>query len=118
MAASIESIPRTGFRLSWGWPVLEKWAATASQVEKNAIDKALFEIVDRSAFQTYDILDDPERPREFFVIVRADLAIKIRVRNLAAFGIVYIGPPDEALDLDRATAGRPGRSRRYSRRCN
>jgi hypothetical protein len=72
--------------------LLDQWAATAGQVEKNAVYEALLSVPDGSVFRTRTILDDRDRPREFFVVAREDLVIKIRMGDFDSFGIVYIGP--------------------------
>jgi Family of unknown function (DUF6235) len=80
-------------RLTTGLQRLERWSLTASQLEKNAVYRALFSIIDGSVFRAYRIVDDAEQTREFFVVIRDDLIIKIRLSNFDAFGIVYIGAP-------------------------
>lgn len=64
----------------------------------------------------YDVIDDPRRTLEFFVLAKCDLALKVRVYNLNSFGIVYVGPAELAPGLDWAypdlassAAGRAGR---------
>jgi hypothetical protein len=88
-------------RLTTGLRRLEQWSATAGQIERNAVYRALFAIIDGSAFQTYEILD-AERTREFFVVVREDLVIKIRLPSWNTFAILYIGAPAAAPDVDLA----------------
>lgn len=87
-------------RLTTGLRRLERWSATAGQIEKNAVYQALFSIIDGSVFRTYEILDDTERSREFFVVVREDIVIKVRMAGFDTFGILYIGSPAEAPDPD------------------
>jgi hypothetical protein len=89
----------TRFRLEAGLDVLDGWADTASQTRKNAVYQALFAMQDGSLFRTYRIFDDFQRPNELFVIVRDDLAMKIRVTCVDSFGIVAIGPFRNAVDL-------------------
>jgi Family of unknown function (DUF6235) len=78
---------------------LDQWSANAGQIQKNAVYAALFAVVDGSAFRRYEILDDAERGREFFLVVRENLVIKASVANFDAFGLLYIGPPEAAPGL-------------------
>lgn len=87
------------FRMETGHDVLESWAENASQSRKNAVYKALFAMLDGSLFRTYRIVDDFQRPNELFVIVKDDLAMKIRIHCFDSFGIVGIGPIGSDTDL-------------------
>jgi hypothetical protein len=89
------TIPQAKFRLETGLDVLDEWAETASQGQKNAVYKALFAMLDGSIFRTYRIVDDFQRPSELFVIVKNDLMMKIRINCFDSFGIVSIGPCGE-----------------------
>ena len=91
-------------RLNMGVAALEKWTETASQAEKNAIYEVLFAVSDGSVFRTHKVLDDVQRPGEFFVLVRDNLVIKIGMFPFNNFGIMYIGPLDDAPDLNREIA--------------
>lgn len=91
---------RKRFRLDQGMGRLEEWANTANQVDKNAIYKVLFSVADGSVFRTYKVLDDVHQSQEFFVLVRENLVVKICYHEHDAFGIIYIGPIDEAPDID------------------
>lgn len=95
------------FRMDTGLEVLEEWSETASQTKKNAVYKALFAVQDGSAFRTYRVVDDFQRPSELFVIVRDDLVVKIRVNCFDSFGIVYVGPCGTAPDLGIGHFGTP-----------
>ncbi|HEX4705757.1 MAG TPA: DUF6235 family protein [Pseudonocardiaceae bacterium] len=79
---------------------LENWTQTASQAEKNAVYEVLFAVSDGSVFRTHKVLDDVQRPGEFFVLVRENLVIKIGMYPFNNFGIAYIGSLDDAPDLD------------------
>ena len=87
-------------RLNVGVAALEKWTETASQAERNAIYETLFAVSDGSVFQTHKVLDDVQRPDEFFVVVRENLVLKIGMYPFSNFGIIYIGTLDEAPDLN------------------
>lgn len=89
---------RALLRLDRGVPLLERWSAAVGQTERNAAYKALFAIADGSVFRAYTIVDDAARPREFSVVVRDGLIIKVCLRHPDAFGIVYIGSLDDAPD--------------------
>jgi hypothetical protein len=91
---------RRRFRLNMGMARLESWAATAGQIDKNAVYKALFAVSDGTVFQNYKVLDDVHQAREFFIMVRPVLVVKICFHETDAFGILYIGPIDDAPDLD------------------
>jgi hypothetical protein len=95
-----KGIPRARFRMDTGRDVLEDWAEEAGQSKKNAIYKALFAVTDGSVFRTYRIVDDFQRANEFFVIVKDDLVLKVRVHCFDSFGIVYIGPSAKAPHLN------------------
>ncbi len=92
---------RRRFRLDMGMGRLEAWAATAGQVDKNAIYKALFSVSDGKVFQNYKVLDDVHQAREFFIMVRDDLVIKITFHETDAFGILYIGPINDVSELEQ-----------------
>jgi hypothetical protein len=90
------------FRLTTGLDVLNEWSQTATQAEKNVVDAALLAIVGKSVFAKYVVVDDPRKALEFFVLAKCDLAIKVHVYTLNAFGIVYVGPTASAPGLDCA----------------
>jgi hypothetical protein len=106
MAASNEAARRypSSFRLTSGLEVLDEWSLTASQAEKNAVNRALFAVVEKTVFTEYVVVDDGEKTMEFFVFVRNDFVLKVRVHELGSFGIVYVGPATEAPGLDRLKA--------------
>ncbi|MEO3977667.1 DUF6235 family protein [Streptomyces sp. CAU 1734] len=95
--------PPPPLRLESGWDLLEKWSDTAGQINKNAVHKALFAIADRTAFRTYETFDDATQPRDFFVLVKDNLVLKICVRDFHAFAIAYVGPIDGAPGIDLGT---------------
>jgi uncharacterized protein DUF6235 len=77
--------------------VLERWAATATQADRNHIHKALFAILDGSLFHTYRIVEDARIEHELYVIVKDDLVLKLRVNDIndvSSFDIIAIGPRD------------------------
>ena len=84
-----------------GIDILEAWAGTAPLSMKNAVYKALFAVVDRSAFRSYRIIDDCRQPEEVFVIVRDDLMLKLRINGVDSFGLLYIGPCGGTADESR-----------------
>jgi hypothetical protein len=86
------TIPQAKFRLETGLDVLDTWAETASQGQKNAVYKALFAMLDGSLFRTYRIVEDFQRASELYVIVKNDLMMKIRINCFDSFGVVSIGP--------------------------
>jgi hypothetical protein len=90
------------FRLTSGLSVLDDWSRTATQAEKNVVSNVLLSIAGKSVFVDYDVIDDPRRALEFFVLAKCGLAVKVRVYSLSAFGIVYVGPACSAPGLDCA----------------
>lgn len=87
-------------RLGAGLDLLENWAHSSGQVEKNAVYKALFAVADGSVFVTHTILGDASPTGEFYVLVRDNLVVKICLADFDTFGISYVGPLDTAPDLD------------------
>jgi hypothetical protein len=94
------SRPRLWCRLTSGLEELEKWSCNATQGEKNVVYDALFAVADRSVFSTHQVVDDINRPTQFFVLTRGYLAVKIRIHGFDDFGIVYIGPSSDAPGID------------------
>ncbi len=92
---------RRRFRLDMGMARLETWAATAGEIDKNAVYKALFSVSDGTVFQAYKVLDDVHQAREFFIVVRGDLVVKICFHESDAFGILYIGPINDVPELEQ-----------------
>ncbi|MFM9371427.1 DUF6235 family protein [Streptomyces sp. Da 82-17] len=101
-AESLNGLRRPHFRLDSGWDVLEEWSRSAGQIEKNAVHKALFAVTDHTAFVDYEILDIVAESRDVFVLVRQDLVLKVRLRDLDAFEIAYVGPVAGAPGLEDA----------------
>jgi len=83
-------------RLETGLELLDRWAETAGQVEQNAVYRVLFAVADGSVCRTYKVAEDPRRPNEFAVQVRADLVLEIRLHGSDSFGIRYLGPVQHA----------------------
>ncbi|SFW72399.1 hypothetical protein SAMN04489730_3435 [Amycolatopsis australiensis] len=86
-----------------GLEVLESWAETASQAERNLVYEALFAVGDGSAFLVYDIFGDPRDPGNFLIMVKPGLVLKVMVQRAdSAFEIRYVGAAGD--ELDAATA--------------
>jgi hypothetical protein len=92
-----------------GLELLEKWAESASQAERNVIYEALFAVGDGSAFLIYDIFGDPRDRSNFVIAVKPGLVLKVLLRREdSSFAIKHIG----ALGDDgRDSAGDVGRVR-------
>jgi hypothetical protein len=88
-------------RLGAGLDVLDNWADTATGVDITAVFDALFSVVERAVYYRYPVIDDSEKARELVVVVRDDLAIRIRLDDVATFGIVFVGSTGAALDMHR-----------------
>lgn len=89
-------------RMDTGIAVLEQWADGATQRDKNVVYAALFAMADRSLFRSYRVVDDHVQLNEFFVLLRDELVLKMRVHCYDSFGIVYIGPAETAPGLTSA----------------
>ncbi len=89
-------------RLGSGMDVLNEWADDATGVDITAVFDALFSVVERAVYYHYPVIDDSTLARELVVVVRDDLAIRIRLDDVATFGIVFIGPTGAALEAHRS----------------
>lgn len=79
-----------------GVEVLEEWADSATQAERNVLYEALFAIGDGSVFLIYDVFGDPGDISNFIILVKADLMVKINVQRAeSAFEILYVGSLDD-----------------------
>jgi hypothetical protein len=79
-------------QLTAGVELLEEWAESATQAERNVVYEALFAVGDGSAFLVYDIFGDPRDPGNFIVMVRPKLILKVMVQRAeSAFEIRYVG---------------------------
>ncbi|WP_434056849.1 DUF6235 family protein [Amycolatopsis ponsaeliensis] len=84
-------------QLTAGHEVLESWAETASQAERNVVYEALFAVGDGSAFLVYDIFGDPRDPGNFLIMVKPGLVLKVMVQRAeSAFEIRHVGAVDGA----------------------
>ncbi|QNE79632.1 hypothetical protein F0344_34820 (plasmid) [Streptomyces finlayi] len=102
-AAGPDGLHGPQLRLEGGWELLEKWSTTAGQIARNAAHSALFAVADRTVFGTYEIINDLTQSRDFFVVLRGGLTIKIHIRDIDTFAIAYIGPQDTAPGIDHST---------------
>ncbi len=90
-------------RLGAGIDVLNTWTDSAKVADVEAVADALFAVVERSVYRRYPVIDDSTVARELVVVVRDDLAIRLRLDDVEKFGIVFIGSPGAALELRKAT---------------
>ncbi|MEV7097695.1 DUF6235 family protein [Amycolatopsis sp. NPDC051045] len=82
-------------QLTDGFELLEEWAESASQAERNVMYDALFAVGDGSAFLIYDIFGDPRDRSNFIVAVKPGLVLKVFLRRAdSSFAIRYLGAPD------------------------
>lgn len=80
-------------QLADGSDLIEEWSEGVTQSDRNAVYEALFAIGDGSAFLIYDVFGDPRDPCNLIVVVKDDLALRIRLqRTDMAFRIVEVGP--------------------------
>ncbi|TDV57694.1 DUF6235 family protein [Actinophytocola oryzae] len=91
-------------RLGAGFDVLNAWTDAASDVDTKAVADALFAVVERSVYRAYPVIDDSTVARELVVVVRDDLALRLRLDDVEKFSIVFIGSPADALELHRGQA--------------
>ncbi|MEV6829576.1 DUF6235 family protein [Amycolatopsis sp. NPDC051102] len=92
-------------QLTDGCELLEEWAGSASQAERNVVYEALFAVGDGSAFLIYDIFGDRRDPSIFIVAVKPNLVLKVMLRREdSSFAIRYLGPPDDRGDAAGTTA--------------
>ncbi|MEQ0565875.1 DUF6235 family protein [Amycolatopsis sp. NEAU-NG30] len=90
-------------QLTEGLEVLESWAETATQAERNSVYEALFAVGDGSAFIVYDIFADPHDPGHFLIVVKSGLVMKVMVRRAeSAFAIRYVGAVEDGIDTAAA----------------
>jgi hypothetical protein len=90
-------------QLTAGDELLEEWAESASQAERNVVYEALFAIGDGSAFLVYDIFGDPRDPGNFLIMVKPGLVLKVNVQRAdSTFEIRYIGAVED--EADKASA--------------
>ncbi|MGB3441905.1 MAG: DUF6235 family protein [Actinophytocola sp.] len=89
-------------RLASGIDVLDAWTATADIADFIVVADALFTVVERSVYFAYPVIDDPAMAREFVVVVRDNLAIRVRLDDVERFGIVFIGSPLAAFEPRKA----------------
>jgi hypothetical protein len=89
-------------RLGSGIDVLNEWTDTAKGPDVAAVAAALFAVVERTVYRRYPVIDDSTQARELVVVVRDDLAVRIRLDDVEKFGIVFIGTPGAALEMRTA----------------
>lgn len=93
-------VTKARFQMESGWDVLTDWSENASQSYKNALYTALFSMLDRTLFRTHFVMPDPQQRGEFFVAVKEDLALKLRVNGSDSFDVVFIGAWEDAPGFD------------------
>lgn len=91
-------------RLGSGIDVLNAWSETATAADTAAVADALFSVVERAVYYAYPVIDDSTVARELVVVVRDNLAVRIRLDDVEKFGIVFIGSPAAALELRKTPA--------------
>jgi hypothetical protein len=91
-------------RLGQGIDVLDAWTETAGEADVIAVAAALFAIVERTVYNEYPVIDDSTVARELIVVVRDNLAIRVRLEDVEKFGIVFVGSPVTALEMRKAPA--------------
>jgi hypothetical protein len=86
-------------QLTTGLDVLEEWAESASQAQRNIVYEALFAIGDGSVFLVHDIFADPADPGTFIIAVKSGLIMKVAIQRAeCTFGIRYVGTVEDEVD--------------------
>ena len=86
-------------QLTDGFELLDEWAESASQAQRNVMYAALFAVGDGSAFLIYDIFGDPRDRGNFIVAVKPDLVLKVLLQRAdSSFAIRYVGAPEDDCD--------------------
>jgi len=101
MTTPIQPGRGTRLRLTSGLELLEDWSRDADDLAKTAIYEVLFSVTEGSVFRDHVVVDDVDRPTEFFVLTRRYLAVKIQLLSLDTCAVLYIGPACDAPGLDR-----------------
>jgi hypothetical protein len=95
-------------RLGSGIDVLDAWSDAAGEADVIAVADALFAIVERTVYRDYPVIDDSTVARELVVVVRDNLAVRVRLDDVEKFTVVFIGSPAAALELHRTTESATG----------
>ncbi|MEJ3747483.1 DUF6235 family protein [Actinomycetes bacterium KLBMP 9797] len=77
-------------RLDHGHALLERWSAGANQIERNAVYKALFAVLEDTVHSGHIVLGGDERSGAFSVLVRQDLVVDVRIDGEDSFALVGI----------------------------
>lgn len=91
-------------RLGSGVEVLDAYLDSATQADTIAVTNALFAIVERSVYRRYPVIDDSTVARELVVVVRDDLAMRVRLEDVEKFTLVFVGTPAAALEFGKEAA--------------
>ena len=86
----------TRCQMESGWDVLTAWSENSTPTRRNAVYAALFSMLDRTLFRTHQVIDDESDPAEFFVNVKDDLVLKLRVNGFDSFSVLYVGTWEDA----------------------
>jgi hypothetical protein len=105
MTSPIQPASSVRLRLTSGLEVLEDWSRDADDLAKTAVYEVLFSVAEGSVFKNHMVVDDVDRPTEFFVLTRRHLAVKIQLHSLDTCAVVYIGPACAAPGLDQVSPG-------------
>jgi hypothetical protein len=89
-------VTKARFQMAQGWDVLTDWSENASQSYRNALYAALFSMLDRTLFTTHFVIPDPEEHGQYFVAVKQDLALKLRLNGTESFDVLFAGAWEDA----------------------
>jgi hypothetical protein len=91
-------------RLGSGIDVLSAWTDSAKDADVAAVSDALFSVAERTVYRRYPVIDDSTMALELVVVVRDDLAVRVRLDDVETFGVVFIGSPGAALEMHRTAS--------------
>lgn len=91
-------------RLGTGIEVLDAYLDTAGEADTIAVTNALFAIVERTVYRRYPVIDDSTAVRELVVVIRDDLALRVRLDDVEKFSLVFVGSPAAALEYGKEAA--------------
>jgi hypothetical protein len=90
----------SSLHMDTGADVLATWSETAGQAHRNAVYGTLFSMLDGTLLRTHQIIEDHARADEFYVPVKDDLVLKLRINDGNSFDVVHVGSWAEAPGFD------------------
>ncbi|MFD1151950.1 DUF6235 family protein [Saccharothrix hoggarensis] len=79
-------------QLTSGLDVLEEWAVSACQADRDVVYEVLFSMTDGSVFLVYDMFRVPRQADRYVILVKHDLVVRVAIRWAeSSFDIAYVG---------------------------